>query len=583
MKKSFFILLCLCANFLLSAQSSKTIKPLVQKAIVYQQGAQLFASETVMLPSGTSEIIFENVSPYLEPSSLQANCKGNPVVMDVRYTVRYSEAEKTVDKTMPEATIKRYERDLHDIRDSLKELEFVQYDLNNRVQNLDNERNILTQNKMVNGNLQRDSLSLFLRALEYYRARVTVIDAEKVKISRENWKVYLLKTHLEKRMSDTNVLLSGRPQNSGGTKTIPQIIVTIMSDVAVSSEVSVNYFVNNAGWTPSYDLRATKESPLVELKHRASVFQNTGIDWKNVSLVLSTGNPNQTNEKPTLQPFFIGFEQAQVIAYGYGAATTVKKETYGKQPIQQNNLQNGTYTATPTSVAPMADYINKNKDGDGIQDAELNPYINVNNNLLRVEYDITLKYSIDSDGKPRNVVIQSKNIPANYIYSVVPKLDPDVFLMAQITDWEDMNLVQGTARIYFDNSFVGESFINPRGTNDTMQLNFGRDKSIVVTRTKIKDKCKEKFMNDNKFSAKTYEIVVRNTKSTPIRIMIEDQMPVTKEQDIKIDYTENSNATKFNPETGKVTWDLNIKSKDSKKLIMSYEVKHPKDKIVTGL
>ena len=583
MKKSLFILLCLCANFLLSAQSSKTIKPPVQKAIVYQQGAQLFTSETVMLPSGTSEIIFENVSPYLEPSSLQANCKGNPVVMDVRYTVRYSEAEKTVDKTMPEATIKRYERDLHDIQDSLKELEFVQYDLNNRVQNLDNERNILTGNKMVNGNLQRDSLSLFLRALEYYRARVTVIDAEKVKISRENWKVYLLKTHLEKRMSDINVLLSGRPQNSGGTKTIPQIIVTIMSDVAVTSEVSVNYFVNNAGWTPSYDLRATKESPLVELKHRASVFQNTGIDWKGVSLVLSTGNPNQTNEKPMLQPFFIGFQQPQVIAYG--ATSTVKKEDYKVQATRQNDLQNGAYIATPASIASSTGYDGMVSLEERAQsaNADLNPYINVNNNLLRVEYDITLKYSIDSDGKPRNVVIQSKNITANYIYSVVPKLDPDVFLMAQITDWEDMNLVQGTARIYFDNSFVGESFINPRGTNDTMQLNFGRDKSIVVTRTKVKDKCKEKFMNDNKFSAKTYEIVVRNTKSTPIRIMIEDQMPVTKEQDIKIDYTENSNATKFNPETGKVTWDLNIKSKDSKKLIMSYEVKHPKDKVVTGL
>ena len=91
------------------------------------------------------------------------------------------------------------------------------------------------------------------------------------------------------------------------------------------------------------------------------------------------------------------------------------------------------------------------------------------------------------------------------------------------------------------------------------------------------------MLNDNKFSAKTYEITIRNTKSTPIRLIVEDQMPVTKEPDIKIDYTENSNATKFNPETGKLTWDLNVKSKDSKKLTFSYEVKHPKDKVVTGL
>ena len=64
-------------------------------------------------------------------------------------------------------------------------------------------------------------------------------------------------------------------------------------------------------------------------------------------------------------------------------------------------------------------------------------------------------------------MIQTKTMPSVYAYSIVPKLDPDAFLMARVTDWEDMNLMAGTARVYFDNSYIGESYINPRATNDT--------------------------------------------------------------------------------------------------------------------
>ncbi len=584
MKKNLILSIFVAMATLSFGQSEKKIKSTVQKAIVYQQGAQLFSSETVLLSSGTTEVIFEGVSPYLDPNSLQAACKGDAVVMDVRYNVKYSEPEKIVNTSIPETTMKRYERDLKMVRDSLKELEFWQVEINQRSQYLQSERTILTSNRMIQGNLQRDSLALFIRALEYLRARISIMDTEIVKLSREQNKLYIQKTDLEQRINDISMLMSGTKRaTSTSPQPISQIIVTINAEASQSSEINISYFVAQAGWTPSYDLRASKESPLIELKHRASVYQQTGIDWKIVSLVLSTGNPNQNNERPVLNPFFVGFEQMIMNATGssvgyYGATQSKASDRKNQQNIQLSNVNFS--IATPSGGAmPGAEVVFKEEEK---ADRNLNDFINVNENMLRVEYDITLKYSIESDGKPRNVTIQTKNIPTTYTYSVIPKLDPDVFLMARITDWEDMNLIPGAARVYFDNSFIGTSYINPRNTNDTLQLNFGRDKSIVVNRTKVKDKCREKLLNDNKFSAKTYEITIRNTKSTPIRLIVEDQMPVTKEPDIKIEYTENSNATKFNPETGRLTWDLTIKSKDNKKLTFSYEVKHPKDKVVTA-
>jgi uncharacterized protein (TIGR02231 family) len=209
-------------------------------------------------------------------------------------------------------------------------------------------------------------------------------------------------------------------------------------------------------------------------------------------------------------------------------------------------------------------------------------YTQVTQNMMRIEYEIKLKYSIESDNKQHNVIIQTKSVPALYSYSITPKVEPDAFLMARVTDWEDMNLIAGTARVYFDNSYIGETHINPNNTNDTLQLNLGRDKSIVVTRTRVKDKTKDKIFSDNRVWTRTYDIVIRNTKNIPIRLIVEDQMPITKEQDIKIDYLEMANG-QLNKDTGIITWDFNLSAKDTKKIRFSYEVKAPKDRTVNNL
>jgi hypothetical protein len=368
----------------------------------------------------------------------------------------------------------------------LKELEVWTEEMNQRTNMVNSERSYLSNSNIIQGNLKRDSLNMFVRALDFWRIRNVTMNAELIKVMREQHKHYSTRQELEKRVNDIATLMSGirTVTNATSPQPITQIIVSIMSEVTASSDVSINY----------------------------SGVNNTGVTTVNAASVAASS-----------------------------------------------------YLLDMTATA----------------DRDLNEFVTTSTNMLRVEYEITLKYTIESDNKPRNVIIQSKNIPTVYTYSVIPKLDLDVFLMARITDWEDMNLIPGEARIYFDNSFIGNTFINPQNINDTLQLNFGRDKSIVVSRTKVKDKCKEKFMNENKFSEKTYEIAIRNTKSMPIRVVVEDQMPVTRDPAIKIEYTENSNATKFNPETGKLTWDLNIKSKDTKKLVFKYEVKHPKDKVLS--
>lgn len=561
------------------AQNEKSVKTSVQRATIFQQGALLSSTELVSVNAGTTNIIFENVSPYLLQNSLQAAGKNDLIIMDVQYRLKYAEQTKS-DIKSDDPRVVRWKEELANVKDSLDDLGFVKKDIQNRTNTLQIERNVLINNKMMKGDLQRDSLALLMQSIDFLRKRQNDIDSELLKLEKEAFKENRLRSQLNSRVATLNSLIQGIgiPVNNNPTKPMPQVIVTVMAERAMAAEITLTYFVQQAGWTTSYDLKASKENQNIDLKHRAAVYQNTGIDWKDVLLTLSTGDPNQGNMKPILTPQYLAYNMPMMMETEAYLSKAKRSNDLSRQPVPQNNAN-----MALTSGGIVTDNIRgfddemAIKEKDGVMD-----YTQINQNMMRIEYEIKLKYSIESDNKAHNVVIQSKTIPAVYSYSIVPKLDPDAFLMARVSDWEDMNLMPGTARIYFDNSYIGESFINPLNTNDTLQLNLGRDKSIVVTRTKVKDKCKDKILSDNHFLTQVYEITVRNTKTIPIRLIIEDQMPVTKEQDIKIEYLENSGA-RFNTETGRLVWDFNLKPKDSKKLTFSYEIKSPKDKSLSSL
>ena len=557
MKKILLFLLIISQTGL--AQTTKTVKARVDKVTVFNRGAQIFATEKVSLPVGTTDLVFENVSFVLLQQSLQASASGDVVVMDVRYNLKYTITEKKPD----DPALKKFQRDLKFVQDSLVEIGFNIKGLQTHMNNFATERTVLLGNRLMRGELQRDSLVVFQQSIDYLRQRLNNIDVELLKLEREKYKWEVLREGLLQRQGTLQTLITGNfAPPAAEAQPIPQVIVTVLSERAANADITINYYVEEAGWVPTYDLRATNSTTDIELNHRAGVYQNSGIEWKDVLLTLSTGNPNESNVKPVLPPFVLQYEQQLAYFNNKVAKDDLRKPQ--RATAKTDDVQES------ASEEPAIDI-------DGVFD-----YTTVTENLIRIEYAINLKYTIASDGQSHNVVIQNRKIPAQYNYAVVPKLDPDVFLMARLTDWEDLNLVPGTARVYFDGSYVGQTAINPGSTNDTLLLNLGRDKSIVVKRIKLKDKSKEKVLNENRIVTKTFEITIRNTKSIPIRLIVEDQMPISKDPSIKITYEEYGKAS-FNPDTGKLIWDFKLDPKESKKMNFTYEVKYPKDRLLANL
>jgi uncharacterized protein (TIGR02231 family) len=194
-----------------------------------------------------------------------------------------------------------------------------------------------------------------------------------------------------------------------------------------------------------------------------------------------------------------------------------------------------------------------------------------------VSFDVNVPYSIPSDGQMQTVEIQRIQSPAGYRYVTIPRKSPVAYLTANINDWAGLSLQSGEATLYFENSFVGKSYLNVNQLTDTLTLSLGTDNSILVKREKRKDFTSRKVLGSNRTETSSYLITLRNNKAVPVSITLKDQVPVSSNSAITVQ-TEELSGGKFDNQTGYVTWDLNIKPGETKEIILTYSVKYPKDK-----
>jgi uncharacterized protein (TIGR02231 family) len=203
------------------------------------------------------------------------------------------------------------------------------------------------------------------------------------------------------------------------------------------------------------------------------------------------------------------------------------------------------------------------------------PRVVVTTGQTTFQFVIEQSYNIPSDGKQHTVNVQERTIDALYEYYCAPKLDKDVFLTARITGWEEMNLLNGEANLYYEGTYLGKAMLNTQNTGDTLDISLGRDKNIAVTRIKQKEFSRKQVFGSNKTDERRWEISIRNKKSLPINMVVEDQYPTSTDKDIVVEKGEAKEAT-LDEATNKLTWRLKIDATKEKKIGFSYSVKYPK-------
>jgi uncharacterized protein (TIGR02231 family) len=301
----------------------------------------------------------------------------------------------------------------------------------------------------------------------------------------------------------------------------------------------------------------------VQLSYKANVFQNTGEQWKNVRLKLSTANPNQSGLKPELNAWYLDIYQPEYAMRGRATGAVHRAAPVMAEMKMESDDKE---IAAMEAPAPKS----------------VSDYVSTIQTSLNTEFDISLPYSVLSAAKPTVVDIRNYEMKSDYTYSVAPKVDNEAFLMARATGWEEFSLLQGEANIFFEGTFVGKTYIDPNNIKDTLSVSLGRDKRIVVKREKLKDLTSRNFIGSTKKESYAYEISVRNTKAENIKIVVEDQIPVTQNTQIEVTLQEMAGA-KYDKVKGKLMWELELKPNETRKLMYKFDVKYPKDKQVSGL
>ena len=177
-------------------------------------------------------------------------------------------------------------------------------------------------------------------------------------------------------------------------------------------------------------------------------------------------------------------------------------------------------------------------------------------------------YTVASDGKVTTVEIQRISTPADFKYVTVPKLAQIAYLTGNITGWEKESLLSGEATLYFENTFVGKSSLNVNQQSDTLSISLGNDNNILIKREKRKDFTSTKMIGANKQVTYSFLISIRNNKPNPVRITVNDQIPVSSNSNITVEASELSGG-KYNTQTGEVKWDLEIKPQDNRQLVLT--------------
>lgn len=494
MKRVYLLLIAIIAvNFANASNDTLKVQSKIKKVTVFLRGGEIIRNANVNLPKGTVRILFDKLSPNIDINSIQLKSNQEITILSVAHQYNFLEL---VNKPVREEQLEKRKRELQD------EIELEQSMIGVYKQ----EEQLILANKKLSSEQLGVNIEELKKAAQFYRDKLTEIRVKQLEIKK---KISKYNSELVKVQSQLDELNSKKASKTG------EVIVTIASKAQINAELSLSYFVDNCGWKPKYNLRAKNvESPL-ELNYKAEVYQNTGYDWKNIDMVLSTGEPLKSGTKPKLEKW--------VLYKGSSAS---------------GSNHSGAKNFTSTS------------------------------------FKLKTKYSIPSNGKNYSADLIDYNIPATYRYSCVPKIEEAAFLMAQITNWEQYNLLSGQVNLFFEGTFVGKSMLDVTTPEDTLLFSLGRDKNVIVKREKLDEFNKNQVLGNKKIEMYAWEISVRNNKRQEIELTIEDQVPVTNSREIDVKYIDLGGADK-EKNTGIIEWRIKLKPSGSKKLKFKYEVRYP--------
>lgn len=526
-----FILL-LASIFVAHLSSAASFESKVSEVVLYKNKARETRQIAITTKEkGRQEWVLTNIPHGIDPASLQVGVIGANLIT----------ASTSMNYLAPNPSSER----IMIWQDSLEKAEDQMIWIREQMAVFKGEIKLLEEIIKVDGDetsmyakTTADLLDLFRnRSLKVRETSIDLMKKEKV---------------LERQINDLKQQIS----QAGGGQTRAVQEIKLIVDVKQPGKVQVkcSYLVNGPGWTPAYNLRSLGLQQPVLIEMIAVIHQNTGFDWEDVQLSLSTSDPSANQLRPVMTPLYIDFHRGDRIELTIPSSFDIQNMAY----------------------APNA---SKNKQESIAVEEDTQYSIDLLESPVAQTYIISRSQTIRTGSEAFQLPISSMSANAEMKYHAVPKKDLTAFLIARIPQWEQYDLLQGSASIFFEDNYVGTTVINPKVASDTLLLSMGRDELIQIDRTSVKDVTSTKWLGGSKKEMKVYEIIVRNNKKSDISIEVLDQIPVSRQKDIEV-VLESFDGAEYSAENGRLKWLLDLKPGEVKKLRFSYSCKYPGDRQV---
>jgi hypothetical protein len=629
-------LACLLVAGLAMAAEKHTAS--IERVTVFANGAQVVRTKSVQLVAGEQVVTFTGMSPYMDRKSMQLKARGRLTVLGVTHrTVHPDSVEQVKRLRQAESAVKTVMRQIQQAKDEKEvlasQLELVKTNCSVAGRTVATP---LVNIKELNNYYSQELLSL--------KKRTQDIDDELLKLDEELTK----KQHVLDSISRIKLA------------TATEVDVKVEAHQAGRADFDITYYVRNAGWYPSYDVRSEGTGQPLILSYKANIYQNTREEWKNVPVLLSSANPNRSNVAPQLKTYWLDYglsaptynfdadgntvsgrvtdaedgspligaaimvkgtrlgtvsdidgnysitlpQGSRQLTFAYvGYETQTRSVTPGStlnismkedQAVLQEVVVTGygsrrrsrgrTAAARPARQAEEAPMMAETSEAlqgrvAGLDVAPESEVVIVEQQQAQFGYEFEIKQrlTLPDGGKTTTTEIARYELPATYEYRGIPKIDKEAFLVAYATNWQKLNLMEGEANVYFDNSFVGKSILDPNAASDTLNFSLGRDQSIRVQRTKVNESSTRRFLGSNQEQTLTWRITVKNTRREAVSITVFDQTPISRNTGIEVTVNELSGGLR-DKDTGIVTWPLQLQAGEQRELLLQYKVKYPKSR-----
>jgi uncharacterized protein (TIGR02231 family) len=493
----------------------------LNKITLFLQGAELQGQSTVSLTKGESEIALTGIADGVRANSINVGFgkNANVKVLSTSLNEDYSNNDKQNDEIKP---LLEELQQLHEKRDTA---DIQLKAISEQVALLQGNRlDLLVKS-------DNDSLSGMKNTLDFIKTNLIATLNEQNKRQKEVDQIDVQIRQCQDKI-DKRKALTNSPNSA--------IIVKVYSDKDMTLPVTLSYVTNKAGWVPVYDVRVADINSPLQLTYKADIYQNSGLNWQNIDFSLSTSNPSDGITAPDLLPWHI--------------------DIYSEK---------GGF------------FFSKHDDISAKVSRSVRPDDNALTNTLGINtrFEVKLPYTIKSNTQSNILTLQNKEVEAKYHYIAIPKLDSSVYLQAQITDWDKLDLLPGKSTVFFDGNYIGETFITTKDLKETLDISLGKDKNIFISRNRNINETSKPSLFGNDISQKyAYTIDVKNAKSLPIDIIVYDQLPNIINKTVVLDDAKYDDAN-YDKKTGTLMWQFKLNPNENKNLNLSFKLTYPKDKV----